>query len=57
VPRKARSKHCSRLAQFRIATPLLGLFAFVYTPVLIALVSEIAGAQPLPGRSGGLKQA
>lgn len=33
------------VAQFRIATPLLGLLAFVYTPVLIALVSEIAGAQ------------
>ncbi|MDD1520778.1 MULTISPECIES: MFS transporter [Bradyrhizobium] len=31
--------------QLRIATPVLGLFAFVYTPVLVALVSEIAGAQ------------
>ena len=35
----------TEVAQFRIATPLLGLFAFVYTPVLIALVSEIAGTQ------------
>jgi sugar phosphate permease len=28
---------------FRIVTPILGLFAFVYTPVLVAFVSEIAG--------------
>ena len=33
------------VAQLRIATPLLGLLAFIYTPVLIALVSEIAGVQ------------
>ncbi|WP_024508877.1 MFS transporter [Bradyrhizobium sp. ARR65] len=35
----------SDVTQLRIVTPVLGLFAFVYTPVLVALVSEIAGMQ------------
>lgn len=38
----------TEVSELRLATPLLGLFAFVYSPVLIALVSDIAGA----GRTG-----
>lgn len=34
--------------QLRIATPLLGFVAFIYTPLLIAMVSEAAG----PERTG-----
>ncbi|SFV16790.1 Sugar phosphate permease [Methylobacterium sp. 174MFSha1.1] len=33
------------IGEFTIATPLLGLVAFIYTPVLVASVSEVAGPQ------------
>lgn len=46
----------SELGQFRIAAPFLGVFAFVYTPLLAAMIGETAGVARA-GSATGLTNA